>query len=68
MQEITEIISTVGFPIVLVLILLFDSKDQRERHAEESLKWRDALNNNTSVMEQVLKVVTELKERWTDGK
>ena len=67
MQEITDIISTVGFPIVLVLILLFDSKDQRERYAEESLKWRDALNNNTSVMEQVLKVVTELKERWTSG-
>jgi hypothetical protein len=66
MQEIVQLISTVGFPIVVSLIMFYYVRDQgdknredvkalNEAHKEELLTVIDAINNNTVAL-------TELKD------
>lgn len=46
-------ISTVGFPIVICLLLLWYIKDNSEKHKEETLAFTEALNKNTIVLQKV---------------
>lgn len=66
MQEMVQLISTVGFPIVASLIMFYYVRDQgdknredvkalNEAHKEELLTVIDAINNNTIAL-------TELKD------
>ena len=54
MQDIVNIISTVGFPITMCLVLLYEIKEMTESHKEETSALKDALNNNTVVLEKIL--------------
>ena len=54
MQDIISAISTVGFPIVMCIILLYEIKQMTESHKEETNALKDALNNNTIVLEKIL--------------
>lgn len=46
-------ISSVGFPIVICIILLFYIKELNRSHAEEVDKFTDALNKNTLVLQKL---------------
>lgn len=64
MNEIAQIISTVGFPIVMCLILLYEVEEMNESHKEETNSLKDALNNNTVVLEKILtKLDIDKKEK-----
>lgn len=54
MQDIVNAISTVGFPIAMCLILSYEIKGMTESHKEETNALKDALNNNTIVLEKIL--------------
>lgn len=54
MGEITTLIGSVGFPIVMCLIFVKMFTDAQERHREEMLKITDAVNNNTLVMQKLV--------------
>lgn len=54
MQDIVNAISTVGFPIAMCLILSYEIKGMTESHKEETNALKDALNNNTVVLEKIL--------------
>lgn len=54
MQDIVNIISTVGFPITMCLVLLYEIKEMTDSHKEETSALKDALNNNTVVLEKIL--------------
>lgn len=54
MQDIVNAISTVGFPIAMCLILLYEIKEMTDSHKEETSALKDALNNNTVVLEKIL--------------
>ena len=54
MQDIVNAISTVGFPIAMCLILCYEIKGMTESHKEETNALKDALNNNTIVLEKIL--------------
>ena len=45
MNEIMQAISTLGFPIVMCLILFLYMTKQEERHTEESKSMREAIND-----------------------
>lgn len=62
MQEVITAISTVGFPIVMCLVLLYEIKSMTEAHKEETNSLKDALNNNTVVLEKILTRLGEGKE------
>lgn len=53
-NEILQAVSTVGFPIVMCGVMFYYMQKNDERHQEEVSGLRDAINNNTIVMNKVL--------------
>ena len=49
-NTVTQIISTLGFPIAMCVALFWYMIQQRKQHEEESEKWQQALNNNTAIL------------------
>lgn len=65
MEVITTLITNVGFPIVISLILLNQLKVVQDSHKEETDKFTEALNENTLVLQKLcdkLGVEREVKE------
>lgn len=56
MDEVIQIIQTLGFPIACVIALFWQNNKLQEQHKEESHKMTEALNNNTLAL-------TELKNK-----
>lgn len=65
LNEIAQIISTVGFPIAMCLVLLYEVQEMNKLHKEETSSLKDALNNNTVVLEKILTKL-DLDERSKD--
>ena len=61
-QEITTIISTVGFPIAVCLICFWYINKMTEQHKEEIDKMSTALNNNTLAMQELKDNLVSAKE------
>ena len=57
-QVIMNAISTVGFPIVMCIILINVVNKQNEEHKEEMSKITEALNNNTLVIQHLTDTIT----------
>lgn len=53
-NQMADLISSVGFPIVLCGCLLWYIYKAQKMHKEETDKLSEALNNNTIVMEKIL--------------
>ena len=54
MGDIVGVISSVGFPIAMALILLWYIYDSNNKHKEEIDKMSEALNNNTIAITKLL--------------
>ena len=54
MGDIVNVISSVGFPITMALILLWYIYDSNNKHKEEVDKMSEALNNNTIAITKLL--------------
>lgn len=54
MGDIVSVISSVGFPITMTLILLWYIYDSNNKHKEEIDKMSAALNNNTIAITKLL--------------
>ena len=52
--EITTLISNIGFPIACVVVMFAMWNKEREDHKEEVTKMTEAVNNNTTVLKQIL--------------
>ena len=52
---VTQIVSSVGFPIACCIFLFWNQNKQEERHKDEVEKLRASLDNNTKVMNKILK-------------
>lgn len=59
MSDIMNGITTVGFPIMMCLILMFYVKDQADKHKEEIDTLRTSIENNTLAL-------TKLYEKMGD--
>lgn len=53
MNEIVQMISSVGFPIVMCVIMFKYTYDLNTQHKEESEKFTEALNANTLVLQKL---------------
>lgn len=62
MEEILQSISTVGFPIVMSLLLLWRMREQDDKHAEEMKSVTEALNKNTLAIEKLCGHMEEEKK------
>ena len=54
MNEVVTLITNVGFPIGLTLILLWYIYDSNNKHNEEMDKMSEALNNNTLALTKLI--------------
>lgn len=57
---ITQIISSLGFPIAVCCYMFYERGKEREAHAVESQRWVDALNQNTTA---ITKLCTFMEDR-----
>lgn len=62
MPDIIGAITTVGFPIVICLILLWFIKYLLDNHREESKEFTEALNKNTLVLQQLIDSFNDREE------
>lgn len=53
-SELTTLVGSVGFPIVMCLIFVKLFTDMQNKHNEEMSKITDAVNNNTLVMQKLI--------------
>lgn len=51
---ITQLIGSLGFPIVMCGALFWKIHDQDKKHAEESQKFVQAINNNTEALTKLI--------------
>lgn len=64
-QGITTLIGSVGFPIVMCLIMVKVMLQMEESHKAEIDSLKESLNNNTNVLtklETMLTMITEKKD------
>ena len=53
-NDIVNLITTVGFPICVCLLCFWYINKMQEQHKAETDKLAEALNNNTVVMQQLV--------------
>lgn len=51
--SLIDSIATVGFPIVMCLVMMWYIKELNRQHKEETEKFTDALNTNTVVLQKL---------------
>ena len=56
---ITQLVSTVGFPIAMCALMAYYIKYTQDRHREEINSVREALNNNTIVLQKLVDKLDE---------
>lgn len=59
---ITTVISTVGFPISICLILLWYIYKLSEMHKSETKEFTEALNQNTLALQKLSDIISEGKD------
>lgn len=65
-NTIIQIVSSLGFPIVMCAALFWYMVKQREAHKEETDHLKDTINENTKVLAELttlIKVLTNEKDR-----
>jgi hypothetical protein len=70
--DVATLISELGFPIALVVYLLYDHRQIRQQRREERQSWRGALVENTAAIRSLREELARLREhadveRVTDG-
>lgn len=53
MNDLLTAISTVGFPIVMTLLLLYMMNENNKQHKQEMNNISESLNNNTLVIQKL---------------
>ena len=56
-NTLLQAITTVGFPIVMSVALLYEIKDITTKHQEESKNFSDSMNKNTLVLQKLCDVL-----------
>ena len=56
-NTLLQAITTVGFPIVMSVALLYEIKDMTTKHQEESKLFSDSMNRNTLVLQKLCDVL-----------
>lgn len=65
-NAITQLIGTVGFPIVACAALFWENYKNSERHSEESKQFSEAIANNTQAVTELTLWLKEVKGRESD--
>lgn len=61
-QTLTQLVSSVGFPIVACLIMWKALQDSTEAHKEEINAIKDSLNQNTIVLTELKQMLQDMRD------
>lgn len=53
-QDITQLIGSLGFPIVCCGVMFWQNSKQSHQHKEEAKGFSEALNNNTLALQKLV--------------
>ena len=53
-STIIQVVSNVGFPIAMSILLMFYMRENDQKHDEEVKNLREAIENNTIVMNKLI--------------
>lgn len=67
MEQIIQMISSVGFPIVACLILGYLLIEEKKDHKEEIMTLTQAINSNTLIMTELKQFLVDLREEVKEG-
>lgn len=62
-NDVVSIISTVGFPIAACVALFCQSNQMQKQHKEEMDGVKEALNNNTLVVQKLVDKLSDIAGR-----
>jgi hypothetical protein len=54
LTELTNLISSCGFPIACTIAMFYMWNKERDAHKEEMANMKESIDNNTRVMEKIL--------------
>ena len=66
-NTLLQAITTVGFPIVMCVALLYEIKDMSTKHQEESKIFSDSMNKNTLVLQKLCDILGVDREENEDN-
>ena len=69
-NQISQLISAVGFPIIACIIMWKTLQDSTEAHKEEIDALRESLNKNTMILTELKQLIQDMnptKARTADG-
>lgn len=66
-QTLTQLISSVGFPIVACLIMWKALQDSTAAHKEEMDAMKESLNQNTVVLAELKQMLQDLRDLARGG-
>lgn len=64
-MDITNLISTVGFPIVMCIVLFNFMEKNDDKREEEAKELREVINNNTLVLTQLVSKMDQVVSQLT---
>lgn len=67
MDEIVTAISTVGFPIVCTLILMYLLVKENDQHKEEMSALKETIHNNTVVLAEIKQLLNDIMQERSGG-
>ena len=67
-DSITNIISNVGFPVAMCLLLFYYMEKQNERHKQETDKLNETLQGNTNVLTELTTLIKSFIQKWARKK
>lgn len=56
-SDVTNILSNVGFPVAMCLLLFYYMERQNERHKQETDKLNETLQGNTNVLTELTTLI-----------
>lgn len=65
-DSIIQIISNVGFPMFVVVYLLWHGEKEEQAHKEEMEKMTQALNSNTLILQKLVDRIDAMKGTKND--
>lgn len=58
-ETAANLVQSVGFPIMCVIVIFWLWYKEQEAHREETAKFAEAINNNTEVMRQLKELIRD---------
>ena len=59
---VADFINSVGFPIAMVAVMVYILYKEQQNHREESDRFVEAINNNTTALAEIKLIVSDFKE------